>query len=32
MCELVRIYELKERLIVCHAVIAHLEAGKETCR
>lgn len=28
--ELVEIYELKERLIVCKAVIAHLRARKET--
>lgn len=30
MDELLRIYELKERLIVCQAVIAHLGARKET--
>lgn len=30
MDDLLRIYELKERLIVCKAVIAHLEARKET--
>lgn len=28
--ELMRIYELRERLIVCRAVIAHLQARKET--
>lgn len=30
MDELVEIYELKERLIICKAVIAHLKARKET--
>lgn len=30
MNELVKIYELKERLVVCKAVIAHLRARKET--
>lgn len=30
MDELLRIYELKERLVVCQAVIAHLGARKET--
>ena len=28
--ELMQIYELRERLIVCRAVIAHLAARKET--
>ena len=28
--ELMQIYELRERLIVCQAVIAHLAARKET--
>ena len=28
--ELLEIYELKERLVVCKAVIAHLRARKET--
>lgn len=30
MNELVKIYELRERLVVCKAVIAHLRARKET--
>jgi adenylylsulfate reductase subunit A len=30
MDELLQIYELRERLIVCRAVIAHLKARKET--
>lgn len=30
MDELLRIYELKERLVVCRSVIAHLTARKET--
>lgn len=30
MDDLLRIYELRERLVVCRAVIAHLEARKET--
>lgn len=30
MDELLRIYEVRERLIVCLAVIAHLAARKET--
>lgn len=30
MDELLRIYEIRERLIVCQAVIAHLQARKET--
>lgn len=30
MDELLRVYELKERLVVCRSVIAHLKARKET--
>ena len=30
MDDLLRIYELKERLLVCRAVISHLMARKET--